>query len=168
MLALATSCANDEARPHVFRSSPPPASATASPPTPSSANAAGTIERPVGATGPAARVTAVRVASTGAPARLELVSESVDVVTLVSRGRGSSPQGPVRIELRITGAIDTTLVERFETPVPVVVSHAFRVSPSDGSAGLPNGRYQLQVRLLGPSGRQLAASVPLFIGVQVQ
>jgi hypothetical protein len=166
-LAVATSCVNDEPRTHVFRSSPPPpASATSSPLTTANANVSATIERPIGATGPAARVTAVRVISTGAPARLELVSESVEVVTLVSRGRGSSPQGPARIELRITGALDTTVVERLETPVPIVVSHAFRVSPSDGSAGLPDGRYELQVRLLGPTGRQLAASVPLFIGVR--
>ncbi|MEO8562379.1 MAG: hypothetical protein ABI601_09915 [bacterium] len=159
LVALVVACAGDDSR-HVYESPPPmraAAPAVAAPVTP---------ELPIGSGGPDARVAAVRLVSTGAPATLDRLSESVDVVTLVSRGRESSAQGPARLELRITGALDTTLVERLETPLPMVVAHSFRVGARDGSVGLPTGRYQLQIRLVGPTGRDVASSVPVFIGVR--
>jgi hypothetical protein len=162
LLAFVVSCANDDARSHVFQSSPPPRAVPAAPVV---AGAAAAAEPPVGSTGPSARVVSVRVASTGEPATLERLSEAVDVVTLVSRGRGSSAAGPARLELRLTGAVDSTIVERLATPVPTVVAHSFRLSSPDGSVGLPNGRYQLQVRLVGPTGRA-TSSAPLSVGVR--
>jgi thiazole synthase ThiGH ThiG subunit len=157
--ALLASCAGDDSR-HVYESSPPVRAVAAPTIVPAAA------ELPIGAGGPTARVAAVRLTATGAPAPLDRLSESVDVVTVVSRGRGSSPQGPARLELHLTGVIDTTFVERLDTPVPMIVAHSFRVPVNEGSTGLPSGRYQLQVRLVGPSGRAVAASVPVFIGVQ--
>jgi hypothetical protein len=106
-------------------------------------------------------------ASTGRPASLDHVEEDLDVVTLVSRGNQSSPRGPVRLELRIMGSEDTTLVRQLDTPVPVIVAHSFRVPVSAGQIGLHDGRFHLQVRLLDPAGRELAASVPVELGVRV-
>jgi hypothetical protein len=161
VLALVAACANDDARRHVFESAPPSRAAPASAPaTPAPA----AVEASMGTSGPSARVVAVRLASTGAPAVLERLTESVDVVTLVSRGAGSSASGPARLELRVIGAVDTTLVSRLEGPVPRVVAHSFRLSSVDGSVGLPSGRYQLQVRLVGPTGRQVV-SAPLSVVV---
>ena len=97
---------------------------------------------------------------------LDDLTEAVDVVTVVSRGRGSSANEPVRLELRVKGIVDTTLVERLAAPVPIVVAHSFRISSPDGSAGLPDGRYALQLRLVGPTGRAVAASVPVFMQVR--
>lgn len=107
----------------------------------------------------------VRLASTGEPAALERLTEGVDVVTLVSRGAGSSPAGPARLELRLTGAHDTTLVALLASPIPRVVAHSFHVGAPDGSVGLPSGQYQLQVRLVGPSGRRVV-SAPVSLGVR--
>ena len=107
-----------------------------------------------------------RLAATGAPTALDELTEGVDVVTLVSRGRGSSADGPMRLELRFKGVVDTTFVERLQSPVPIVVAHSFRISAADGSVGLPNGRYELQLRLVGPTGRVVAASVPVHVGVR--
>jgi hypothetical protein len=146
----------------VYQSSPPPRATAA---VPAATGAASTTELPVGSSGPSARVVSVRVASTGEPAALEHLTQSVDVVTLVSRGRGSSSAGPARLELRVTGEADTTLVERITGPVPTVIAHSFRLSSSDGFVGLPNGRYQLQVRLVGPTGR-IIASPPFFVTVR--
>ena len=109
---------------------------------------------------------AVRRVSTGAPAALDRIAEDVDVVTLVSRGRGSSPLGPARLELRIVGPIDTTLVIRYPSPVPIVVSHTFRVVTGSDSGGLPEGRFALRVRLVGPGGARLAESVPVAVSVR--
>jgi hypothetical protein len=161
VVALAAACANDDARPHVYQSSPPPRTAPAAV---VSAGAGATAEPPIGSSGPSARVVSVRLVATGEPATLERLTESVDVVTIVSRGAGSSAAGPARLELHITGSLDTTLVTRMPGPVPRVIAHSFRLSSSDGSVGLPTGRYRLQVRLVGPTGRQVA-SAPLAVGV---
>jgi hypothetical protein len=158
LVSSLVSCAGDESR-HVYRSSPParasaPPAVTAAP------------ELPVGMSGPSARVTAVLLASTGNPAPLDQVGEDLDVVTLVSRGRASSAQGPASIELHVAGSRDTTLVEQIGTPVPVIVAHVFRLPVGRRAGHLPDGRFELQVRLVGPTGRQLAASIPVNLGVR--
>jgi len=155
---LIAACARDESR-HVYRSAPPP-------PAPALAAAASpAVELPLGAGGPTARIVAVRLSSTGAPTALDRVTEPLDVVTLVARGRGSSSAGPAHLQLRLSGRHDTTLVERLDTPVPAIVAHTFHLSAPDGSPGLPDGAYQMQVRLIGPNGRVVAASIPVFLGV---
>jgi len=161
MIGLLASCAGDESR-HVYRSSPPvrdrsPAAAPSSAPEP-----------PVGTNGPSARITAVLSTSTGTAARLDRVEGDINVVTLVSRGSGSPSQGPATLQLRITGSTDTTLVQRFDTPVPVIVAHSFRVRVSDGAAGLRDGRFHLQVRLVGRDGQLIASSIPVDLGVRVE
>jgi hypothetical protein len=158
LLVSVASCVRDEGRSHVYRSSPPPAAAPAV--------AAPVAELPIGARGPSAQIVAVRLASTGAPAALDRVTEPVDVVALVSRGRGSSPRGPATLELRITGPIDTTLRRRLDGPVPIAISHVFRVAAGSSASGLPDGRFQVKVRLVGPAASRVAESVPVHLGVR--
>jgi hypothetical protein len=86
---------------------------------------------------------------------------------MVSRGKGSSPAGPARVELHFAGPTDTTLVETIGTPVPLVIAHVFRVDAGHG-AGLSDGAYRAQLRLLGPSGRVVAQSAPLSLTIRSQ
>ena len=118
-------------------------------------------EAPIGSSGPRARIVAVRLASTGEPITLDRLTESVIVTTLVSRGRGSSSAGPARLELGISGEVDTTLVVRIRSPVPLVVSHDVPVVIGRAAGGLPVGRFAMQLRLLGPGGSVLATSLPV-------
>jgi hypothetical protein len=158
--ALFIACTRDEAVSHVYQSPPP--SAAQAPPVPIN-NAP---EPPIGSGGPSARITGVRLVSTGEPVALDQLTEAVFVTTLVSRGRQSSPAGPARLELRITGATDTTLAVTVQAPVPLVIAHDFAVAMGPGSGGLPPGRFAMQVRFIGAAGRRLAASVPLPIRVR--
>jgi hypothetical protein len=145
---------------HVYQS-PPPAIAAA--PT---QHADTSPEPPIGTFGPSARITGVRLVSTGQPVALDQLAEPVLVTTVISRGRQSSPAVPARIELRITGATDTTLIVQVRTPVPFIVAHDFPIAIGGGSGALRAGRFAMQVRLVGPAGRQLAASVPVPIRVR--
>jgi hypothetical protein len=159
VLLLVGACAGEDARDHVFVSRPPAPVVRPSPPAPP------VPERPLGAAGPTAKIESVRLVSTGAPVSLGEVRESFELLVVVSRGRGTSPMEAARAELRLTGAVDTTLVTPFEPPVPLVIALPFRV-PVGASGGLRAGRYAAQVRLIGAAGRVLAASAPLALSVR--
>jgi hypothetical protein len=156
---LLTACTGEDARDHVHVSRPPTPVVRPTAPAPP------VPERPLGAAGPSARIESVRLVSTGAPASLGDVRESFEVLVVVSRGRGVSPVQSLRAELRVSGGSDTTLVARFDAPVPLVVAHPFRV-PVGGPGGLARGRYAARVRLVMATGRVLAASTPLTLGVR--
>lgn len=115
-----------------------------------------------------ATINSVRLASTGMIASLGDISDSIDVLVMVSRGKQSTPAGPAHVELHFAGPTDTTLVETVETPVPLVIAHVFRVAAGHGGAGLRDGVYRAQLRLLGPSGRSIAQSIPLSLTVRGQ
>jgi hypothetical protein len=125
-------------------------------------------EPAIGGAWPIATINSVRLASTGSPALLGEIADSVDVLTLVSRGRGSSPDGPARIELRLGGPTDTTLVERVAGPVPAVIAHGFRVVVGGASGGLRDGVYHARVRFVGPTDHVIAQSVPLYLRVRAR
>jgi hypothetical protein len=157
---MLAACAGDDARNHVHRSPPPVRAAPATTVTPD------VPEPPVGAAWPSAGISSVRIASTGQPASLGNIADSVDVLTVVTRGSASSPEGPARIELHLAGPTDTTLVERLRSPVPAVIAHDFRLIIGNGDAGLRDGVYHARVRFVGPSGTTIAQSVPLFFTVR--
>jgi hypothetical protein len=158
------SCAGDDARKHVYQS-PPPVRATIPS---SSARAPSTPEPPIGAAWATAKINSVRLASTGTIASLGDITDSIDVLAMVSRGKGSTSAGPARIELHFAGPTDTTLVETVKAPVPLVVAHVFRVDAAHGPAGLHDGVYRAQLRLIGPDGRVIAQSTQLWLSVRSQ
>jgi len=116
--------------------------------------------------GASAKIDAVRVASTGAPASLGDVTEPVELIVLVRRDESTSPDIPLSIELHLAGEVDTTLVARLEPPVPVIAATPFRVAVSPERGALPDGRYAAQVRLVTASGRVLASSIPVPLVVR--
>ena len=154
-------CARDEPR-HVYRSAPPARENARA------GVSAAAPEPPVGTNGPSARIVSVLSTSTGRPASLQRVDGDIDIVTLAARGGESSTMGPVNLELRITGSTDTTLVRRLEAPVPVIIAHVFRLPVRATPAALQDGRFQLQVRLVGPRGRAIATSVPVDLTVEIE
>ena len=109
-------------------------------------------------------------AATGEPIALTKVAASFSVVTIVARGPGVWSPGPdSRVELRLRGMRDTTLVLALEDPAPVIVAHKFDVAVrGDGHAGLPPGNYTVQVRLVMKGSRSLAESVPIHLVVADQ
>lgn len=157
---IVASCAGDDARSHVFQSAPP---VRATQPT---TTAPVRPEPPIGTTGPSAKITSVRLASTGEIASLDDIRGSLDVVTVASRGPGSSSAGPARLELRLTGPTDTTLTEVIDAPVPIVVAHVFRVEVARGVPSLRDGVHRGELRLVGPAGGVVARSIPLTLTVR--
>jgi hypothetical protein len=155
-------CAGDEGRQHVFTPKAPsrPGGVSASSP------AAREPESEPGSGTPIARIASVRAVSTGAPVSLGSINESVNVLVLVARGRASSDRGPAQLELRLTGAHDTTLAETLSSPVPAVVAHSFHIPVGGSGAALRNGRHRAQVRLTGPDGALIVSSVPLELTVR--
>ena len=159
---LLASCAGDDARSHVYQSPPPVRPATHTTVAPSRP------DPPVGAAGPTAKINSVRLASTGEIASLGAIDQSIDVVTVASRGGGSSSAGPARMELQLSGPVDTTLVEVVDAPVPLVIAHVFRVDAAHGGPGLRAGVYRADLRLMGPDGRVIARSTPLAMTVRAR
>ncbi len=119
-----------------------------------------TPEPQIGTNGPEAQITVVTDAATGAPIPLTGIAAPFDVMTIVARGPGTwSPGRTPRIELRIHGSSDTTLVRPLESPAPVIVAHVFHVP------ALRAGNYTAQVRLVMRGEHALAESVPLHLVV---
>ncbi|MEO6527968.1 MAG: hypothetical protein ABIP93_15215 [Gemmatimonadaceae bacterium] len=154
--ALLAACAGDDVRDHVHRSTPPARPA----PPPASVPSVAT-KPPLGAGGPSAEIISIRLASSGAPVSLDHITDTVNVLALVTRGAGSSSLGPARLELVLHGPQNMTLIEWSATPVPLVIAHEFRVPVSNGWEGLPTGLYLAQVRLVGPTGWLIAQSTPV-------
>ncbi|MDB4883163.1 MAG: hypothetical protein JWL95_1929 [Gemmatimonadetes bacterium] len=160
---LILACAGDDARNHVHQS-PPPMRAVQ----PAAAPAPDVPEPPVGGGWASAKISSVRLASTGAPAALGEITDPVQVLVVVTRGRGSSPDGPARLELHLSGATDTTLVEPIASPVPLVIAHEFLVVPGHGPTGLGDGPYRLGVRLVRAAGTTIAQSTPLWLTIRAR
>lgn len=116
-------------------------------------------EPPLGS-GVTARIMSVRRAATGAPVSLEQVREPIELLALVSHGRTLASTSAARLELALSGPLDTVQVLPLFAPVPVVVTHVFRVRAGPGS-GLRAGRYEARARLLGEDGRLVAESIPV-------
>lgn len=157
-------CAGEEARQHVFTPKAPsrPSAATgAAPisPQPESEPGSGT---------PIARISSVRAVSTGMPVPLGSIQESMNVLVLVARGRASSDRGPARLELRLSGQMDTTLALALSSPIPAVVAHSFHIAVGGDGGGLRDGRHRAQVRLIGPDGAAIVSSVPLELTVRAR
>jgi hypothetical protein len=160
VVALLAACTRDDASRHVYSSPPPrPHAAPVPAPEPVSTGVA---------RGPTARIDAVRIASTGVPAALEEITEPVELMVLVRRGEATPREGPLWIELRLTGESATALIDRLEPPVPAIVARPFRIAVSPDPDALPDGRYSAEVRLVTPAGRVLASSVPLLLVIRTR
>lgn len=112
-----------------------------------------------------ARIASVRGAATGAPVSLEQVREPIELLALVSHGRTIAATSAARLELAVSGPVDTVLAVGLAAPVPVVATQVFRIDPGPRS-GLPAGRYEARVRLVGEDGRAVAESIPVAFVVR--
>jgi hypothetical protein len=153
---LLVSC--DRPSQHVYSSPPPASPKLPAGTTPAISRAP---ELPLGAMGPDAQLVAVADAATGAPVALGSITDSVDVLTLVTFGPAEwTAREGGRVELAVRGpSIDTTLVRALGKPAPSVAAQSFRLT------GLKVGRYTTVVRLRLTDGRVLAESIPLALDV---
>lgn len=152
-------CMEDEGRNHRYMNKPPAPAVHAAVP-----NTAPVPEPAIGSV-PSARIMSVRVAATGAPVSLVQVREPVEILAMVSRGRGSPPSRPVRVELSIRGPVDTVLSADVSADVPLILALPFHVDVG-GPGGLPPGRYEAQARIIGREIGPMAASVPISVVVR--
>jgi hypothetical protein len=153
-LFVVVACHDD--RPHVFQSAPPQAPRAPVNETPTAP------EAPTG-TFADARITSVADAATGAPVVLTSITRPITVMTVSARGPGRPQSESARVELIMRGTTEATQALALAAPASSVVAHPFTIPAGDPRAGLPTGRYTLQVRIVGGDGRVLATSVPLHI-----
>jgi hypothetical protein len=147
-------CTEDEGRNHRYLNKPPaPAVRPAMP-------VAAPVPEPAIGSMPSARIMSVRNAATGTPTSLAEVREPLEILAMVSRGRGTPASRPARVELALSGPTDTVLVVQVSPAVPLVIALPFHVSVGV-SGGLAPGRYEARARIVGEGAGTLAESVPL-------
>ena len=147
-------CTEDEGRNHRYLNKPPaPAVRTTMP-------ATAPVPEPAIGSVPSARIMSVRTTSTGAPASLEEVREPLEILVMVSRGRGTPDSRPARVELALSGPTDTVLAAPVVPAVPLVIALPFHV-PVRTPGGLAPGHYEARTRIVGEGAGTLAESVPL-------
>jgi hypothetical protein len=151
---LAAACSGETARDHIYLSKPP---AVARPAVP--ASSAPVAEPALGSVA-TARIVSVRRGATGAPVSLEQIREPIELLALASHGRSLASTSAARLELALSGPVDTVHTLPLSAPVPVVVTQLFRIEVGPGS-GLLAGRYEARARLVGEDGRVVAESVPV-------
>jgi hypothetical protein len=153
-LLLALACGGETAHDHIYTSKPPAVARPAAP------VRAAPVAEPAFGSVPTARIVSLRIAATGVPVSLEQIREPIEILAMVGHGRTIAATSAARLELVVSGPVDTVHVMPLAAPVPLVVTQAFRIEV--GSArGLRRGRYEAQARLVGEDGRTVAASVPV-------
>jgi hypothetical protein len=160
-LLLAAACSGETAHDHIYTSRPPAVARPAAP-----ARSAPVAEPAFGSVA-TARIVSLRVAATGVPASLEDVREPIEVLAVAGHGRTIATSSAARLELALSGPVDTVLVVPLGAPVPLVVTQAFRIEVGP-PRGLRPGRYEARARLLGEEGHLIAASIPTAFQVRLQ
>jgi hypothetical protein len=152
-------CTEDEGRNHRYLNKPPaPVVRPAMP-------ASTPVPEPAIGSMPSARIMSVRNARTGTPTSLEEVREPLEILAMVSRGRGTPASRPARLELALTGPTDTVLALQVSPAVPLVIALPFHISVG-APGGLAPGRYEARARIVGEGAGTMAESAPLRLVVQ--